>query len=385
MSWIAACCQSPSRKQIFHAAKLYVASGLSLIPIRTDGTKQPATEQLQLTWCEEKRQWVRGWAVYRQRLPTLGELDRWFHDRLFPVERGMAILGGAISGNLEVLDLDNWCVVKPWERLVQKQAPGLLEKLVRVRTPRPGMHCYYRCEVIAGSDKLARVPEKDETTGKMKPKTIIETKGEGGYCLAPPSPAACHPRGKCYVFLDGKDLTMVPTITPDERETLLAAARSLNRWTEPARPVQYRRRSASSASSGQRQTGQPGDDFNARAKWADILEPHGWRCVGTGANGYQQWQRPGATHSMSANVNYRGLGLLFVFSTNAAPFEEKKGYTKFDAYTLLDHKGDFSAAAKTLARQGFGSPQTSRGQRRRSRNNARFSRYAAYQVRSAHR
>lgn len=42
--------------------------------------------------------------------------------------------------------------------------------------------------------------------------------------LAPPSPAACHPRGKCYSFLDGKDLTMVPTISPDEREILLAAA-----------------------------------------------------------------------------------------------------------------------------------------------------------------
>jgi hypothetical protein len=41
------------------------------------------------------------------------------------------------------------------------------------------MHVYYRCKTIGGSTKVARVPETDTTTGKLKPKTIIETKGEG--------------------------------------------------------------------------------------------------------------------------------------------------------------------------------------------------------------
>jgi putative DNA primase/helicase len=380
-SRIVACCHDPSREQVFRAAEAYLASGLSLIPIRADGTKMPAFERLPKRWCAKTRRDKRGWAVYREHQPTIAELERWFLDDWYRNECGMAILGGAVSGNLEIIDLDNWGVVEPWQQLVEKQAPGLLEKLVRVRTPRPGMHCYYRCEIIGGSDKLARVPEKDEATGKMKPKTIIETKGEGGYCLAPPSPAACHPRGKCYLFLGGKDLTMVPTISPKQREILLEAARSLNTWKEPERPMRYRTHSAAS----QARSGQPGDDFNARADWASILEPHGWRCVGASADECEQWQRPGATHTMSANVNYGGFGLLFVFSTNASPFEVEKWYTKFHAYALLNHDGDFSAAAGALARLGYGRRTNSAGRRGRSRIDPRFSRYADYQVHSPRR
>ena len=66
---------------------------------------------------------------------------------------------------------------------------------------------------LGGNEKLACKPETDKETGKTKRKTVIETKGEGGYCLAPPSPAGCHPLNKCYRFVDGKDLTMVPTIS----------------------------------------------------------------------------------------------------------------------------------------------------------------------------
>jgi putative DNA primase/helicase len=381
-SWIAACCHAPSREQILRAAKLYVASGLSLIPTSSDGSKQPAIDQLPLSWCEKTQRWVRGWAIYLTRRPMLFELERWFIDRLFPVKHGMAILGGATSGNLEILDLDNWDVIEPWERLVKKQAPGLLEKLVGVRTPRPGMHLYYRCEVIGGNDKLACVPEKDEETGKIKPKTLIETRGEGGYCLAPPSPAACHPRCKCYVFLDGRDLTMVPTISPEDREILLAAARSLNRWTEPERPVRYdvpRHRADHGAG------GRPGDDFNARADWSDILVPHGWRQMQVNADGSESWCRPGKSGGTSATINHGGTDLLYVFRTNGQPFDDGKGYTRFHAYALLNHDGDFSAAAQALARRGYGSPHVPRGQQRKSRADSRFSRYANYQVRSARR
>ncbi len=40
---------------------------------------------------------------------------------------------------------------------------------------------------------------------------------------------------------------------------------------------------------------------------------------------------------------------------SAAPFEHEKAYTKFAAYALLNHKGDFAAAAKDLAAKGYGS------------------------------
>ena len=383
ISWIIACCRAPSQEQVFRAAKAYLASGLSLIPIRADGTKMPAFARLPKHWCPKAGRYKRGWAIFRECQPTLADLENWYlKDWYYHDECGMAILAGAISGNLEIIDLDNWGVVEPWERLVEKRAPGLLAKLVRVRTPRPGMHCYYRCEIIAGNDKLARVPETDEKTGKVKPKTLIETKGEGGYCLAPPSPAACHPREKCYVFLGGKDLTMVPVISPEERNILLEAARSLNTWKEPERPVRYdvqRNRASGSAS------GRPADDFNARADWSKVLVPHGWVRMEEDADGSERWCRPEKASGVSATVNYSGTDLLYVFSTNASPFEDSRGYTKFHAYALLNHDGDFRAAAQALARNGYGAQTCSQGRRRTPAADQRFSKYADYQVRSARR
>jgi putative DNA primase/helicase len=43
---------------------------------------------------------------------------------------------------------------------------------------------------------------------------------------------------------------------------------------------------------------------------------------------------------------------LYVFSTSTV-FEAEKGYTKFSAYTLLNHNGDFSAAARELVELGY--------------------------------
>ena len=81
---------------------------------------------------------------------------------------------------------------------------------VRVVTPRPGLHVYYRCRTFGGSQKLARVPDPEK--GGRKPKAVIELKGEAGYCLATPSPPECHKTGRRYVY-EGGTLADVPVIT----------------------------------------------------------------------------------------------------------------------------------------------------------------------------
>ena len=71
------------------------------------------------------------------------------------------------------------------------------------------------------------------------------------------------------------------------------------------------------------------------------------------------WRRPGKDEGISATTNYGGSGLLYVFSTNAAPFEADTAYTPFAAYAVLEHSGDFTAAARTLGGQGYGSQSSS--------------------------
>jgi putative DNA primase/helicase len=141
---------------------------------------------------------------------------------------------------------------------------------------------------------------------------------------------------------------MVPKISSAERDVLYQAARKLNEWEDPKPTPAHR-----PVPSGRRD--RPGDDFNARANWADILEPHGWTRVGVGADGIEYWRRPGKTErGTSATVNYEDSGVFYVFSTAADPFEELTGYSKFHAHVLLNHNGDFKAAARGLAQEGFG-------------------------------
>lgn len=149
------------------------------------------------------------------------------------------------------------------------------------------------------------------------------------------------------------------------RQALLDAGRSLNQFSKPG--TSWDRSNESD---------RPGDAFNRVAKWADILEPAGWKLVTT-KDEVQYWLRPGATdHPWSATVGYCKKGevpLLFVFSSSAQPFELERTYTPFAAYALLHHGGDFAAAAKGLGSQGFGRQGSSgyKSSKASSANNSR--------------
>jgi hypothetical protein len=67
----------------------------------------------------------------------------------------------------------------------------------------------------------------------------------------------------------------------------------------------------------------------------------------------EHWRRPGKKRGQSATL-IEGKR-LYVFSTNATPFESDRIYPPFAIYAALEHGGDFSAAAKELSRQEYGS------------------------------
>ncbi len=306
------------------AACQYLHAGFSLIPLKSDGSKAPA---------------IAAWKAYQTRQPTETELDLWF-DTENP--RGIGLIHGAVSGHSEALDFDQPGLYEQFADLCIQQGLGvLLETLPLVQTPSGGRHLLYRCqEPVGGNTKLAETPER---------KTLIETRGEGGYTVAPGSAASCHRAGTPYQFLRGDPGTL-PTITACDRTALLNTARLLNEYADPAQIVAGPRSRSPDTVAGLR----PGDDYNQRGDWLALLEQHGWQNFGT-AGDKGLWRRPGKPgQGLSATSNYAGSGLFYVFSANAAPFEPQKAYSPFAIYALLEHSGDFAAAAKKLGEDGYG-------------------------------
>lgn len=319
---------------LYQTALSCYQAGINVLPIRADGSKCPA---------------LRGWRVYQQRRTTPGEIRQWFHR----AERGLAIVTGDISGGLEALDIDSRETYQAWldqirddpvlRPLYERIVGGYLEA-----TPDGGRHLLYRCEGTGRNQTLARRPLADAQGYQ----TLIETRGNGGILIIAPSGGSVHPSGRPYRLLSG-GIPHIATITPEERMLLLTLARSFDET-----PVKIREEHASYAvapgvpHAAEGQGTRPGDLFNQLASWEEILDPHGWRLVRR-VNGVGQWRRPGKTGpGISATTNYAGNDLLYVFST-ATIFEPERGYTKFTAYTLLEHAGDFSAAAKALVEEGY--------------------------------
>lgn len=310
------------RRAILRTALEARRAGISVVPVLPDGRKRPAVR----------------WRVYQHRLASHREITHWFGHE----ERGLALITGAISGGLEALDFDSYAIYEAWsERVWQWGYGALVDRLTRgylEATPR-GVHLLYRCCPVEPNQKLASVP----VDGPQRQRPLIETRGEGGLVVVAPSGGGVHPSGKPYVLLAGR-ITTIATISAEEREVLFSVARSFDQ-TRPGHVCSAEDRHTRAALvQGER----PGDRYHRRASWVEVLEPHGWKMLAT-RGGESYWQRPSKQGSgVSATTNYQGSDLLYVFSTSTV-FEAGRAYSKFAAYAILEHRGDFRAAARALA------------------------------------
>jgi len=90
-----------------------------------------------------------------QKVQTRYDLSR------FPKLGGIGLATGSISGNIEVIDIDqkyslDGKLFDDYKALIAKSSKALLAKLVVSRTRSGGYHFIYRCSVIEGNVKLAR-------------------------------------------------------------------------------------------------------------------------------------------------------------------------------------------------------------------------------------
>jgi putative DNA primase/helicase len=302
-------------------------ASVSVVFIEPNGSKRPSGP----------------WRQWQNRLPTEQELRLLFERtarRFGTVDLGLGVLGGVASLGEETLDFDDKGRRFPsWREKVSHIA----DRLPTVRTPSGGTHVYYRCTTICGNKKIARDADGN----------VIESRGSGGYVIAPGSSPNCHPSGRTYDQISGPPLTEIPFISPDERKELWQAARSFHDGpshveqlaAERAKQIKYEwRKGHGRASSADEFI----DRFNREASLTQILAGAGWQ-----SRDGIYWTRPGKQHGTSGRiVSARdGTPLLCVFSTNAGDLSAADGhkiYNAFSAYAAIHHGGNRIAALKEL-------------------------------------
>jgi Bifunctional DNA primase/polymerase, N-terminal/AAA domain len=347
---------------IYGAALEADEAGINAIPASEDGKKRPFGGSAK-------------WKVWQTKRTYPAQLKRWFGDGH---RHGMGLVCGAVSGNLEMFESEGRAVTEGVlnQFLAAATEDGLGELIERIRngyeerTPSGGWHWLYHCEEISGNLKLAQRPATPEELAENpddKIKALIETRGEGGYVVCAPSHGPTHPTGKPWVLVRGGFGSIV-SITPDEREDLHALARRFDRHptdeSKQTKQTKQSERPRAERARGNAAHERPGDDFNVRASWSEVLEPHGWSFLTMNKDGdtgidVGYWCRPGKTKQNSACTNHEGTDTLKVFSTST-PFDIEGTHSKFDAYTILNHDGDHEAAAADLAKHGYGSLPSSR-------------------------
>jgi hypothetical protein len=306
-------------------------AGVSVIPIR-----------------ENKKSSVK-WQKYQQERATFDELTSWFYGA--QTHSGLAVVCGAISKNLEMLEvegrgmnllheitqlLNEAQVGDAWKRITN----GYLEL-----SPKEGLHVLYLVDgVVSGNTKLASTIDGEP---------LIETRGEGGYCVVAPSGGKAHPNGKSWKLINGGPST-IATITAKERDTIHAVLRSFN--LEPQQDHKEPQAKDLTATSGTR----PGDDYNRKTTWDELLPSYGWKKLSTKSSGEVSWLRPGKDPKEgghSATTNFQGNNRLKVWSTGTI-LPTEGTLTQYAFYSYMEHGGDFAQAARELRRQGYGDLET---------------------------
>jgi len=295
--------------------KLLRDKHISAIPVNSDKTPMVA------------------WKTYQERLQTQSECEKWGSMQ----KGGLAVVCGKISKNLEVIDIDNKLndaaeIFEDICKQIKNNRQKLFDKLVLEKSKNNGFHIIYRCDKIEGNLKLAR---REDLEGKIV--TVIETRGEGGYCVVYPTPS--------YERIQ-KNILNVQEITIDERYFLFNLCKMYN-------TIQDKETSSNFIKTNNKTTqnvDKIGDLYNEKDDFIDVLLKHGWTIVKKEFDKIH-FKRPGKAEKGNSATFLLEPRLFYVFSTNAFPFENEEAYSPFAVYTLLEADGDFKQAVKQLAEQ----------------------------------
>lgn len=287
----------------------------------------------------EKRAFL-SWKQYQDRIITNDEVEEQFEHQ---AAVSLAVVCGKPSGNLEVIDIDqkyslDGQLYNEYTQAIKDNDAELFDRLMIIQTVGGGYHIYYRCTSILGNLKLASretTPEEQAMNPDDKVRVLIETRGQGGYVVAPPS--------KGYKVLVGD---AIPTITPDERDVLIELARSFNQVLD--KPV----KTHITHGYNPKEYGlSPFEDYNKRGDVIGLLTGHGWKVIREHGDRVI-FRRPGK--DVGTSGDYLLTKQWFSVFTTSSVFEPNKAYLPYAVYAVLECNGDFKEAARRLLSAGYG-------------------------------
>lgn len=289
-------------------AKKYIAHGFSPIPL-IDGEKRPS---------------IKNWQQYCDEPMGLQEAESMFtHTNSIGLVMGF--------DGIQCLDIDakhftgleytDFCL------RLEDECPGLKEKMIVQHTRSGGYHWIFKCDEIAGNQKLAR---------NVKGEVTFETRGRGGQIVTYPSQG---------YKIEGK-ITNVQRITPQERDILFRVAKTMD---EMAVEVVKQSKAIGDVET---ENNTPWGEFRESHTALDILLQHGWTTVGENSK-YIYMLRPGNTDNKTSGVIFKDSHLFWAWTTSTE-FEAETPYDGFQCYTILNHGGDFQASIKQIRQEGYG-------------------------------
>ena len=305
----------------------YFNAGISVIPVGSDKRPRIAEDAKDYKWKKHSE----------ELLQPNGQFDKAY---------GIGIVCGKVSGGLECIDIDSKNEVvsgelmKKYKEQISLYDGKLLKKLLVEQSPSGGYHFVYRTNTPGQNMKLAsRHATKEELAADKNQKTycLIETRGNGGYFVADPTPG--------YKLLQGS-FESLPVLTDSERMSLIQAAIDLNEVVVEVILPAMKKTSKKEAGLS------PLDDYNQRGDSLKVLEDAGWQIVKENSVNYLL-KRPGFNASPYGG-SYRKADNLFYVFTSSTEFEPGKAYGPTSVYGILKHNADWSETARDLALQGFG-------------------------------
>jgi len=259
---------------------------------------------------------------------------------------GMALLTGK---GIEVIDIDlKYALSKDFElkffdALVEAIGFETFDKLIQTKTISGGYHLIYKTNVSEGNLKLASryTIDSEKKNENDKVRVLLETRGEGGYILIPPT------NGYTY-DTPSRDITKISLITDSQRNEIINVCRSFDeiketyQKTKAALPIEI---------IGSHKT--TIEAFNDSHSCADLLENSGWQFKYS-RGGNDHYVRPGKSLSEGIGAGFQPSTNLVRIFTTSSEFEGDKTYNPFQTYAHLNFNGDYSKACSELYSLGYG-------------------------------